>query len=866
VFYLIQKMDALQKLLEILKAISKVEKQIEGFNLSKLEELIQKIQKAQKSNEDALQNYLQEFEEFFRINESQIRELADLFQKALKEDFEEASERLRREQNSLERLRRVIGFFEEELDESVKRQLTFIASLQEPFHELRRNIDRLKRLWEFESNRLGLPYELITRPAHDFLRFQRSVETTYRKIITYLTHSKLPVYTALGLALNYLEESFERYIETAQEVIEQTGIFNRALVREALSFQRVNAELARFGIFLKESRQFLIAFYDFMRTADPFGLVERAAMRAGISIGAFQKDLLLITTRFKVDVATLARNLSLGINTISQNIMDVIKQVSVFASEVNMRASDLVRDLVENYSEFVLLLGEGARNITRTQLALAKYNLTLRDGLGILKNLYSAQDSVIDSLIQIQILAGKPVNFERFFSALLSGDIETITSELAGFTREMRGMMNQLPIFRMAYVRALESLGLTSEQIATILGKTQEQVTGFDVVMQQFGKAINLKEIGDRFAELLRPDEWTELTNAVRGFIEVFLVFGADVVRIVVPLVRHLTNFMEILIGLGKKWTDVLDKLYKFDQFTLSAVKVVGVLVPLLLATGLHFKFISVAVELARKGFTKLIDSLKNLFHWNKTLDKVTKGGGFFKNIETSAKASGNLLKTLFNPVGLFKIAAAIGIVAGGVFLLGKAFKAWKEIDWDTAAKGLIAFTGALSFMMTLVSATGTLLAPGVLTGLATALGAVVVLAGGLYLTGKALGAFSEGLERLVSVLRDNPSIYGDIVKLSGSLAALGAAGAIAAPGIAAAGIGAAFIKAERSVSPQITVKAVIDSEVITAGERLIASKLDRIIELLEKRLRAETPKPQLAIAPSRREEKPNPTFTVFNF
>lgn len=890
-------MEPLERLLAVLKKLEEFEEYLSKINLGALDQVITRLRKLRESNEKLYKDYLEELEKLFSTNQETLEKLVDALSEFTEEEKEKLEDFLETRQKDAARLLGYIDVFEESWKHMSAEQRAAFESFIDRLRELRRNLnlDRFKTETAFDvfdkaRRDLKVPYEYISRFALDFIRFRQRSEIFFKQIMAFFTYERVARYTAYGMAINLVQEALERYIETTDEVIRVTGIYNRLLRDQALQFYRANIDLRRFGIQLRDTTRFIAEFYTFTRTRDPFALIAQTAAGAGDNINGFMRQMILLNQRLNIDSRMLTRNMLLAATTLEDNIMQHIQLITAFANEANLSATELVSDLVESYSEFVVLLGSGARQITQTQIALARWNMSLRDGMNILKGLYQSQESVIDSLIQIQILSRQPVDFERFFGAMLTGDIEGIVDQLAEMAIQMRGMMDELPIYRMQFERALEGLGLTSEQIATILGKSREQLTGFGAIVEDFRRKLSPEMLIQTFDELLRPNEWEELKNAVDAFFETFMLYGAELIRNMIPVLRILTQGMQLMFKWSQAMTDLIDKVGSLGGllkdniigdffksifaflgpgaalYTIANIGKLGTALKMLfdLIISIPRRIGGGVVNRIGSFFSRLGDVFKKFFgsrEMKQVAEEATSRRGILRRITGGVKDFTKNLFQSFSLGSIVRFTAAVGVLVGGIYLFGKAVKSLQGIDWGETSKGLLAFFGALTTTVGLISLGGLLSLPALLTGLAASIGAIAVVAGGLYLTGEAMGVFASNLQRLASTLETYPNLTSGILRLAGALGALGAVGTIAAPGML---VGAITEAVSAAIKPDVAVKAIIDPDVITAGEKLIANKLDRIIALLTEMQNRTEPRVVTLNKPEKPVEKS--IFSTFNF
>jgi hypothetical protein len=130
----------------------------------------------------------------------------------------------------------------------------------------------------------------------------------------------------------------------------------------------------------------------------------------------------------------------------------------------------------------------------------------------------------------------------------------------------------------------------------------------------------------------------------------------------------------------------------------------------------------------------------------------------------------------------MIKGGLAIAILGGALWVAGKGFQTFAELDWETIGKGLVALLG-----LGAVAAVLGLALPFIIPG-AIAIGALglalVPFAAAMALAGPAMDEFASGMERLSKISGD------DLLKIALGIGAVGVAMAAFGAGQAVAGLG----------------------------------------------------------------------------
>ena len=126
--------------------------------------------------------------------------------------------------------------------------------------------------------------------------------------------------------------------------------------------------------------------------------------------------------------------------------------------------------------------------------------------------------------------------------------------------------------------------------------------------------------------------------------------------------------------------------------------------------------------------------------------------------------------------------AAAMTLLGGAVFVMGKALKEFESLEWETIGKGMAAIAGfgAIGALLGVVAAP-----------LALGSAALGLLGGALWVIGKAMSAIGDGFEAMTSGLERLAALDGsNLLSVAAGVGALGLAMAAFGAGQAVAGLG----------------------------------------------------------------------------
>ena len=126
--------------------------------------------------------------------------------------------------------------------------------------------------------------------------------------------------------------------------------------------------------------------------------------------------------------------------------------------------------------------------------------------------------------------------------------------------------------------------------------------------------------------------------------------------------------------------------------------------------------------------------------------------------------------------------AAAIAVLGGALWLAGKGFQTFAELEWEDIGKGLVALLG-LGAVAAVLGLALPFIIPGAVAIAALGL-ALVPFAAAMALAGPAMDDFAAGMERLAQISGE------DLLKIAAGIGAIGVAMAAFGAGQAVAGLG----------------------------------------------------------------------------
>ena len=240
------------------------------------------------------------------------------------------------------------------------------------------------------------------------------------------------------------------------------------------------------------------------------------------------------------------------------------------------------------------------------------------------------------------------------------------------------------------------------------------------------------------------------------------------------------------------------------------------------------------------KGMASKVPLIGKLFKNNSVTDSVTDNLKTKNPTDlTTTKTDGGMLDKIkgIKPQQILAGAAALVIVAGAVFVFGKAVQEFMKVSWNAvgmAVVSMLALVGAVALLGSIMSSGVGAVA--ILAGAA----AMIVVASSVYILGKAIQEMATGFEMLGSVstmIGDLVGMTGGIMLLSGSLmalagslAAVGTMGLVSIPGLVALGaVGSAVSGINSLLGIEAEETGAVGEESVAEYQKQMLNKLDEL-------------------------------------
>ena len=456
-----------------------------------------------------------------------------------------------------------------------------------------------------------------------------------------------------------------------------------------------------------------------------------------------------------------------GSTAVAENLIQSSKELAI---QNGLVPADVMADLAGSTEEFALFGKDGGKNIAEAAIAAGKLGVNMKTLSGVADNLLDFESS-INAELELGAMLGKNINLDRARALAYEGDI-------GGMVRETLSSLGGIEEFnKMDYF----SKKKTAELLGVSVAEFEKMATNADKLNK------------DGSIQLSTYDQTLETLKA----------FGS-------PILTGVQSLGSMAVAAGQMGFNLKDGLASMKGMTGIGGKLKGFL-------GGMFG----------KGKDMVKSKSGKLFHKDSPQGKMiqTKGG-------TQSLDSGKSLSSKTNPAGkggmmdsigkidmkkVLQGAAAMVIVAGAVFIFGKAVQEFMKVSWEAvgmAVVSMLALVGAVALLgAIMMSGVG---AVAILAGAAAMLvvaSAVLVLGIGLQAIGTGFEMLGAGISSLTpNLLAVGTSILGmvtllpvigllslGLITLAGSLAYLALFGTLALPVLM--GIGVAMMMAGLGVT-----------------------------------------------------------------
>lgn len=482
-----------------------------------------------------------------------------------------------------------------------------------------------------------------------------------------------------------------------------------------------------------------------------------------------------LTTQYRTNV--LAKNLGIGADSAAkltgsfarlndgsaETAQNLIQSTKNLAEANGLVPSAVMADVANSAEEFALYGKAGGTNIAEAAVAAGKLGVSMKTLSGITDNLLDFESS-INAELELGAMLGRNINLDRARALAYEGDI-------GGSVRETLSALGGIEEFnRMDYFQ--------KKQTAALLG----------VSVEEFQKmAANADKLGKN-GEII-PTQYEAALNTMKAF-------GSQ-------LFSGVQTLGSMAVAAGQMGIKVGDIAGGMKNFAVNSATALGNIIKMgaqkIFGSGAGKAIGGLGEKLGAAG-GKMKDKIGGLFQ--------SKTGPSASPISEGANPAkkGGMMDSMskINMSAVLKGAAAMLVVAGAVFVFGKAVQEFMKVSWEAvgmAVVSMLALVGAVALLgAIMMSGVG---AVAILAGAAAMLviaASVLVLGYALQAIGTGFEMMATGISTLLPQLMSVATTIGGLVLLipaigllslsmmglSASLVALGVAGIAALPGLMA--------------------------------------------------------------------------------
>jgi len=523
-----------------------------------------------------------------------------------------------------------------------------------------------------------------------------------------------------------------------------------------------------------------------------------------------------------------------GSHETAQNLAESAKTL---AKSKGLIPAQIMADLAGSTKEFAEYGKRGGINMAEAAVAAGQLGVNMAAMTAVTDSLLDFETSMTAEL-ELSAMLGKTINLSKARQLAYDGNIRDSVKESL---HQMGGIdaFNRMDIFQKR--QAAEAIGLSVEQLQQMASHLNELNADGTMQLDTFGK-------WEQALTMFTTTGLGKATGALGGMLTMsgqigrgFSAWGIDTGKVVKDTLQVGKNLLGMLPGmskLGKGMGSVGESIggtgvgKVLKTFKDKALEGVGAQKESLIE-----KAKAVAVDKGKDIVESTTDTAKEKFQesiGNKAddiKDKVLGGGTDGEKALGKGSITDKLGK--INMTAVLKGAAALVIVAGAVWVFGKAVQEFMKVSWESvgmAVVSMLALVGAVALLGTLMSSGVGAVA--ILAGAA----AMVVVAGSMYILGKAIQEMAIGFTAMDKIGSTITSLVGQIggitslsvafMGLAGSIGALGIASLLAMPalmGLGIAGTGIAVVSNlfnPNEKSDETTSNTSLNTESISTYER----------------------------------------------
>lgn len=487
------------------------------------------------------------------------------------------------------------------------------------------------------------------------------------------------------------------------------GFIGTALIGAGFAMDKLGHSAHELGTFMTESTVSATAlsfvFKDAVGMASSLagelGGVEEATFGTQLKANLLAHNLNLSSDQAASLMGSFAR-LNGGSADMAADMMATTKE---FAKQQGVIPAKVAGQLAQNTEAFALFGKEGGKNMIEAAAAATKMGIEMSTLNNMAEGLLDIENS-LNSELELGALLGKNINLDKARQLAFDGKLVESQKEM------IKQVGGRAAIENMNYYQQKE----TAAMMGVSVDELKKMAANSDKVAESqsaLGKGFSYMSEGFKF---LATGPLGTFTKGLGSAAIAAGQMGFDVKGMMASTATVAKNFLKMVPGVGKISSGM------------------GSLTDKLSSTKLGKGMTSFKEKLMSGVGDKSSEITKDA---KKKLTKAPKGGG------KDLTGKGSLVDS-FNKIDMTKVlkgAAALVIVAGAVFVFGKAVQEFMKVSWSAvgmAVVSMLALVGSIALL-------GLIMSAGMIGPVLAGAAAMLVVAASMYVLGKAIQEIGKG-------------------------------------------------------------------------------------------------------------------------
>jgi len=355
-----------------------------------------------------------------------------------------------------------------------------------------------------------------------------------------------------------------------------------------------------------------------------------------------------------------------------------------------------------------LNMGKSTEALVGAATKARSLGLSLEQVTKVQESMLNFEESIGNEL-EANLLLGGGVNLAKAREYSLTGDIKGLTDEI-GKQESIRNAFATKNVI--AQDAAAKALGLSREELA-------------GMALQQDLNNLSAEEFKNRYGEATY--ESMKSRSATEKFGDA------------------LDKVKDLLGGVIQAFSPIID---------LVAWLLDNPIAPWIVSAFIASKALGSSFNGIKSTVTSIVGGIKDIAKGGlgKVTDSLTSKASSAAVPEQAGKGTGSLTDSIqkIKPAQLIAGAAAMALVAASVYIFAKAAQEFATVSWEDMAKAGVGLLGLVAAL----AAVGAIMMSGVgAVAILAGAAAITVMAGGLFILGKALQEIGEGMNLMTPAL-----------------------------------------------------------------------------------------------------------------